>query len=179
MHKRLAIPEIILIESKQFKVSRGYFTVTHNKREMDEIVGHEVNFVQDNLSKSSRHVLRGLHYQTQSAQDKLVRVVEGEIFDVAIDMRREAPTLGRWVGERLSGENGRQLWIPKGFAHGFLVLSEFALVTYKVTDFWSPKDERCLIWNDSDVGIEWPIEGAPILSDKDAIGDSFSKAEYF
>jgi dTDP-4-dehydrorhamnose 3,5-epimerase len=106
-------------------------------------------------------------------------VVEGEIFDVAIDMRREAPTLGQWVGERLSGENGRQLWIPKGFAHGFLVLSEFALVTYKVTDFWSPKDERCLIWNDSDVGIEWPIEGAPILSDKDAIGDSFSKAEYF
>jgi dTDP-4-dehydrorhamnose 3,5-epimerase len=179
MHKRLAIPEIILIESKQFKDSRGYFTVTHNKREMDEIVGHDVNFVQDNLSKSSRHVLRGLHYQTQSAQDKLVRVVEGEIFDVAIDMRREAPTLGQWVGERLSGENGRQLWIPKGFAHGFLVLSEFAFVTYKVTDFWSPKDERCLIWNDSDVGIEWPIEGAPILSDKDAIGDSFSKAEYF
>lgn len=179
MHKCLEILDVILFEPRKFSDNRGHFSVTYNKRELDDVVGREINFVQDNQSKSTRHVLRGLHYQIQSAQDKLVSVTDGEIFDVAIDLRKDSPTFGQWVGEKLSEENGRQLWVPKGFAHGFLALSETASVAYKVTDFWSPADERCLIWNDPDVAIEWPLETSPILSGKDAQGQAFSEIEYF
>lgn len=178
-HRRLSIPDVIAFEPKRFGDGRGYFMVTYNKEEFCEVVGQDIDFVQDNESRSAENVLRGLHYQIGSPQDKLVRVVEGEIFDVAVDLRVGSSTFGKWAGESLSGENGRQLWVPKGFAHGFFVLSRFATVSYKVTDYWSQADERCIRWDDPDVNIDWPRDVTPLLSPKDAAGTSFSNAEYF
>lgn len=178
-YKKLAIEDVILFEPKVFSDARGFFSVTYNAREFSGMVGREVAFVQDNLSGSHKGVLRGLHYQVASPQDKLVRVVHGEVFDVAVDLRRDSPTFGKWVGETLSHENARQLWVPKGFAHGFVVLSEFALFAYKVSDFWAPKDERCIAWNDPDLAIKWPIAEQPIVSDKDQLGSRLEDAAVF
>jgi dTDP-4-dehydrorhamnose 3,5-epimerase len=179
MHKRLSIPDVVLLQPKRFFDERGYFTVTYNKAELSEIVGRNVEFVQDNESQSIENVLRGLHYQLASAQDKLVRVTSGEIFDVAVDLRIGSQTYGRWVGEILSEENGNQLWIPKGFAHGFLALSRIAKVSYKVTNYWSPDDERCIRWDDPDLSVDWPKTGAPIVSEKDRAGNLLAEAECF
>ncbi|MGY3449818.1 dTDP-4-dehydrorhamnose 3,5-epimerase [Bradyrhizobium sp. USDA 4353] len=180
MYRNLEIPEVVLFTPRRFEDSRGHFCVTYNQKEFAAAVGGDGAFVQDNESLSRRGVLRGLHYQLGAAQDKLVRACRGEIFDVAIDLRRNSPTFGKWVGEVLSEGNGAQLWVPKGFAHGFLVLSETAVVSYKVTDYWSPQDERCIQWNDPDLAIQWPNVGCEIiLSPKDAVGMSFADAEYF
>lgn len=178
-YKKLSIEDVILLEPKVFRDDRGFFCVTYNDREFAEIVGRHVAFVQDNLSGSHKGVLRGLHYQVASPQDKLVRVVRGEVFDVAVDLRRDSPTFGKWVGETLSEENGRQLWVPKGFAHGFVVLSDFAQFAYKVSDYWAPADERCIVWDDPDLAIEWPISVPPIVSDKDRVGSRIKDAEIF
>lgn len=165
----LAIPDVLLIEPKVFGDDRGFFYESFNQRAFAEATGLDLCFVQDNHSKSARNVLRGLHYQLPPrAQGKLVRVVAGEVFDVAVDIRRESPTFGRWVGEVLSAENKRQLWIPPGLAHGFLVLSETAEFLYKTTDYYTPECERCIAWNDPALGVEWPLQGVPILSTKDA-----------
>lgn len=177
--KRLAIPDVVLLQPKRFVDARGYFTVTHNKKELSEFIGRNVEFVQDNESRSIENVLRGLHYQIASPQDKLVRVTSGEIFDVAVDIRVGSPTYGKWVGEVLSDENGCQLWVPVGFAHGFLVLSKTATVSYKVTNYWSPKDERCIRWDDADLNIAWPGKGSPLVSEKDAAGTPFAQADCF
>lgn len=175
----LALPGVFLIEPRVFGDDRGFFYESFNHARFEKAIGTQVSFVQDNHSRSARHVLRGLHYQIQQPQGKLVRVVQGEVFDVAVDLRRDSPTFGRWVGEILSEQNKRQLWIPEGFAHGFLVLSESAEFLYKTTDYYAPEHERCIIWNDPEVGIDWPTNGQPLLSDKDALGLSFSKADYF
>jgi dTDP-4-dehydrorhamnose 3,5-epimerase len=163
-----AIPEVLVMEPKVFGDQRGFFLESFNARDFLEATGLDVTFVQDNHSGSSRGVLRGLHYQTQRPQGKLVRVAQGEIFDVAVDLRRSSPTFGRWVGEILSAENRRQLWIPPGFAHGFLVLSEWAECLYKATDFYAPDFERTMRWDDKALKIDWPITGAPKLSLRDA-----------
>ena len=163
-----AIPEVLVIEPKVFGDARGFFVESFNARDFREATGLDVTFVQDNHSGSSRGVLRGLHYQIQQPQGKLVRVVQGRVFDVAVDLRRCSPTFGRWVGETLSAENRRQLWIPPGFAHGFLVLSEWAECLYKSTDFYAPEHERALRWDDPAVGIVWPLDRVPILAAKDA-----------
>lgn len=175
----LAIPDVLLIEPRVFGDARGYFYESHNQRQFDEAVGRQVRFVQDNHSRSAQGVLRGLHYQIRQPQGKLVRATSGTIFDVAVDLRRDSPTFGRWVGETLSAENKRQLWVPEGFAHGFLVLSEFAEVQYKATDFYAPEHERCIAWNDPDLAIPWPLEHAPVLSAKDRAGIAFAGAEVF
>ena len=174
-----ALPEVKLIEPKVFGDSRGFFFESFNAKEFAEKVGVEVEFVQDNHSRSAKGVLRGLHYQIEHAQGKLVRVVSGEVFDVAVDMRRSSPDFGKWVGVNLSAENSRQMWIPPGFAHGFVVLSETAEFLYKTTDYWFPEHERCLIWNDPEIGIEWPVEGEPTLAVKDAAGKGFGEAESY
>jgi dTDP-4-dehydrorhamnose 3,5-epimerase len=174
-----ALDGVKLIEPKVFGDARGFFFESFNAREFAEHVDPGVEFVQDNHSRSSKGVLRGLHYQIQHAQGKLVRVVEGAVFDVAVDLRRSSPTFGKWVGFVLSGENHRQTWIPPGFAHGFVVLSETAQFLYKTTDYWYPQHERCVIWNDPQVGIEWPIEEQPTLAPKDAMGKRFAEAETF
>jgi len=163
-----ALPEVKLIEPKVFGDARGFFFESFNGREFAEKVAPGVEFVQDNHSRSAKNVLRGLHYQIQHPQGKLVRVISGEVFDVAVDLRRSSPNFGKWVGVNLSAENNRQLWIPPGFAHGFVVLSETADFLYKTTDYWFPEHERCLIWNDAQVGIEWPVSGEPTLAAKDA-----------
>lgn len=171
------IADVLLIEPKLFGDDRGFFFESFNQRDFNLAVGMEVEFVQDNHSKSARHVLRGLHYQAQNPQGKLVRVVAGEVFDVAVDIRPESPTFGQWVGEFLSAENKRQLWIPSGLAHGFLVMSETAEFLYKTTDYYTPAHERCIAWNDTQLGISWPIAGRlPTLSAKDAAGQSFQAA---
>lgn len=175
----LAIPEVILFEPRVFGDDRGYFFESFNQRVFDEAVGRRVNFVQDNHSRSARNVLRGLHYQIQQPQGKLVRVVAGSVFDVAVDLRRSSPTYGKWVGEILSAENKRQLWVPEGFAHGFVVLSESADFLYKTTDYYSPEHERCIAWNDPALAIDWPIGAAPVVSAKDAQGKSFESAQSF
>lgn len=167
---RLAIPEVVLIEPKVFGDNRGFFFESFNHQQFEEAIGRPVNFIQDNHSRSAKGVLRGMHYQLRNPQGKLVRVVQGEVFDVAVDVRLSSPTFGQWVGAILSEENKRQLWIPEGFAHGFLVLSDSADFLYKVTDIYSPEHERCLAWNDSDIGIDWPLTSAPVLSPKDQIG---------
>lgn len=168
---RLAIPDVILLEPRVFGDDRGFFMETFNQRDFEATTGLRPHFVQDNHSRSQRGVLRGLHYQIRQPQGKLVRVVSGEIFDVAVDLRRRSPTFGRWLGCVLSADNKRQMWIPEGFAHGFLVLSESADVLYKATDYYAPAHERCLAWNDPSVGIEWPLEGIqPLLSAKDQGG---------
>lgn len=175
----LAIPDVILIEPKVFGDERGFFYESFNQAQFDSAIGRPVSFVQDNHSRSAQNVLRGLHYQIRQAQGKLVRVVAGEVFDVAVDLRRNSPTFGQWVGAVLSAENKRQLWIPEGFGHGFLVLSEAAEFLYKTTDYYAPEHERCIIWNDPTLAIEWPLRGEPTLSAKDRQGVTFAQAEVF
>jgi dTDP-4-dehydrorhamnose 3,5-epimerase len=174
----LAIPEVLLIEPKVFGDDRGFFFESFNKRLFEEAIGSSVTFVQDNHSKSLHNVLRGLHYQTQHPQGKLVRVTAGQVFDVAVDIRVNSDTFGRWVGEILSAENKRQLWIPAGFAHGFLVLSESAEFLYKTTEYWYPEFERCIAWDDSDIGIQWPLSSPPLLSAKDKAGKLFAETAF-
>jgi dTDP-4-dehydrorhamnose 3,5-epimerase len=175
-----AIPEVLVIEPKVFGDARGFFYESFNGKAFDEAVGRHVEFVQDNHSRSAKGVLRGLHYQIQQPQGKLVRVVRGAVFDVAVDIRKSSWTFGKWVGVELSEDNHRQLWVPEGFAHGFLVLSETAEFLYKTTDYYAPAHERCIHWNDASIGIEWPDTGAvPVLSAKDAAGTSFDVAEIF
>jgi dTDP-4-dehydrorhamnose 3,5-epimerase len=174
-----AIPDVVVIEPRVFGDARGFFYESFNQKRFDEAIGREARFVQDNHSRSGRGVLRGLHYQIRQPQGKLVRVVVGEVFDVAVDLRRRSPTFGRWVGEILSAENKRQLWVPEGFAHGFVVLSETAEFLYKTTDYWFPEHERCIRWDDPTLAIDWHFSGAPIVSEKDARGADFRSAEVF
>ncbi len=174
-----AIPDVLVLEPKVFGDARGFFFESFNARDFAQATGLQVEFVQDNHSKSARGVLRGLHYQIQHAQGKLVRVVQGEVFDVAVDLRRSSPTFGRWVGERLNADNHRQMWIPPGFAHGFVVTSESAEFLYKTTDYWYPEHERSLLWNDPAIGINWAIEGQPLLAAKDAAAALLRDAELF
>jgi dTDP-4-dehydrorhamnose 3,5-epimerase len=176
---RTAIPEVLVLEPKVFGDARGFFFESWNQRALDAAAGREVRFVQDNHSASARGVLRGLHYQVRQPQGKLVRVVAGEVYDVVVDLRRASPTFGRWVGERLSAENRRILWVPEGFAHGFLVVSERAEFLYKTTDYYAPEHERTLLWNDPALGIDWPLEGEPLLKPKDAAGAPLAQAETF
>jgi len=173
-----AIPDVLVIEPKVFGDARGFFFESFNQKAFEDATGVAPTFVQDNHSRSSRGVLRGLHYQIQQPQGKLVRVVRGAVFDVAVDIRRSSPTFGQWVGVELSEDNHRQLWVPPGFAHGFLVLSEVADFLYKTTDYYAPEHERCIAWNDPEVGVVWPDPGiAPLLSIKDSSGQSLSEAE--
>ncbi len=172
------LPEVLLIEPKVFGDARGFFFESWNER-VFERAGIHTHFVQDNHSRSGRGVLRGLHYQIRQPQGKLVRVISGEVFDVAVDIRRSSPNFGRWVGERLSAENKAVVWIPPGFAHGFAVLSEHAEFLYKTSDYYAPEHERCILWNDPAIGIDWPLAGAPILSPKDAAGTPLRSAEVF
>lgn len=175
----LAIPEVILFEPKVFGDDRGFFFESFNQARFEAAVGYKVDFVQDNHSKSTQGVLRGLHYQIQQAQGKLVRVAQGEVFDVAVDIRRSSPTFGQWVGALLSAENKHQLWVPKGFAHGFVVLSETAEFLYKTSDYYAPVHERSIRWNDPDLGIDWGYIGTPILSSKDQNAKHLDDAEVF
>lgn len=169
-----AIADVLLLEPKVFGDERGFFFECFNAKVFEEATGVKTNFVQDNHSKSARGVLRGLHYQVENPQGKLVRVAQGEVFDVAVDIRRESPTFGQWVGQLLSSINNHQLWIPPGLAHGFLVLSDTAEFLYKTTDYYAPAHERCIAWNDPDLAIEWPnIDVAPNLSAKDQVGLAF------
>lgn len=172
----LTIPDVVLFTPRVFGDERGFFFESYNQRAFREATGLTVDFVQDNHSRSARGVLRGLHYQIEPrAQGKLVRVVQGAVFDVAVDIRPGSPTFGRWVGEELSADNKRQMWIPPGFAHGFLTLTESAEFLYKTTDFYSPEHERCIAWNDPDLAIDWPLQDEePRLSDKDVRGGAFS-----
>ena len=175
-----SIPDVLVVEPKVFGDARGFFFESFNQRAFEAAVGRQVAFVQDNHSLSAKGVLRGLHYQLPHPQGKLVRVVRGEVFDVAVDLRRTSPTFGKWVGETLSAENKRQLWIPEGFAHGFVVVSEAAEFLYKTTDYWYPEAERCIRWDDPDLAIAWPaMGGAPTVSAKDAAGKRFREAEVF
>ncbi len=173
------IPDVLVLEPRVFEDNRGFFLESYNQKRFDDAVGRNVHFLQDNHSRSVRHVLRGLHYQIHQPQGKLVHVIAGEVFDVAVDLRRSSPTFGKFVSMVLSAANKKQLWIPEGFAHGFLVLSEAAEFLYKTTDYYSPQDERCVIWNDATIGIDWPKDGEPILSAKDLAGLPLSKAEVF
>ena len=173
------IPDVLIIEPKVFGDDRGFFYESYNERRFAELTGVTPRFVQDNHSRSARNVLRGLHYQIRQPQGKLVRVTAGEVFDVAVDMRRSSPTFGRWVGVTLSAENKRQLWIPAGFAHGFVVTSESAEFLYKTTDYWAPEYERSVRWDDPAIGIEWPLQGTPQLSAKDQAGVALAEAETF
>ncbi len=174
-----AIAGPLILEPKVFGDARGFFMESYNARVFREATGLDVDFVQDNHSRSGRGVLRGLHYQIQQSQGKLVRVVRGSVFDVVVDLRRTSPTFGQWVGAELSEENGRQFWIPPGFAHGFLVTSDSADFLYKTTDYYAPEHERSLAWNDPDVGVAWPLDGAPLLSAKDVAGKPLGECETF
>ena len=175
-----AIPDVVVIEPQVFGDQRGFFFESFNARKFTELTGVTDEFVQDNHSRSARHVLRGLHYQIQRAQGKLVRATAGAVFDVAVDIRRSSPTFGQWVGVELSAENKKMLWIPVGFAHGFVVLTEYAEFLYKTTDYWAPEFERSILWNDSDIAIPWPLDGVePLLSGKDLKGIPFREAEVF
>lgn len=173
------IPDVLIVEPKVFGDDRGFFYESFNQKAWEEKTGLQTNFVQDNHSRSSQGVLRGLHYQIMQPQGKLVRVVKGEVFDVAVDLRRSSLTCGRWVGAVLSADNKRQLWVPEGFAHGFLVLSEWAEVLYKATDYYAPKHERCIHWDDPQLKIDWPLQGHPVLSPKDASALMLGDAEYY
>jgi dTDP-4-dehydrorhamnose 3,5-epimerase len=173
------ISEVLILEPRVFGDSRGFFYESYNQRSFQDATGWAPAFVQDNHSKSAQGVLRGLHYQIQQPQGKLVRVVAGEVFDVAVDIRKSSPTFGKWVGANLSADNKRQMWVPPGFAHGFLVLSEFAEFLYKTTDFYAPEFDRCIAWNDPQLAIEWPWQGEPLLSAKDKVGVRLSEAELF
>ena len=174
-----AIPDVLIIEPRVFGDARGFFYESFNQKAFNEATGLDVNFVQDNHSRSAKGVLRGLHYQIQQPQGKLVRVVRGAVFDVAVDIRKSSATFGRWVGIELSEDNHKQLWIPAGFAHGFLVTSESAEFLYKTTDYYAPEHERCIAWNDPAIGIEWPLTTQPGLSAKDQKGFVLREAETF
>ena len=176
---KTAIPDVLVLEPKVFGDARGFFFESWNQRAFDTAVGSPVRFVQDNHSASVRNVLRGLHYQVLQPQGKLVRVAAGEVFDAVVDLRRSSPTFGKWVGERLSAENRRMMWVPAGFAHGFVVLSERAEFLYKTTDYYAPQHERTLLWNDPAVGVEWPFTGEPLLKPNDAAGVPLARAETF
>ncbi|MFA7282012.1 MAG: dTDP-4-dehydrorhamnose 3,5-epimerase [Sterolibacterium sp.] len=173
-----AIPEVLLIEPKVFGDARGFFFESYNQRAMASL-GLDATFVQDNHSRSARNVLRGMHYQIEHAQGKLVRVVAGEVFDVAVDLRLSSTTFGKWTGHLLSAENKRMMWIPPGFAHGFYVTSESAEFLYKTTDYWYPEHERCLLWNDPDLAIAWPLIAEPQLAPKDSMGIHLAQAEVY
>jgi dTDP-4-dehydrorhamnose 3,5-epimerase len=173
------IPDVLVIDPAVFGDDRGFFFESHNARKFASLTGVDLPFVQDNHSKSAKNVLRGLHYQIKQPQGKLVRVVAGTIYDVAVDMRKSSHTFGRWVGVELSAENRRQIWVPPGFAHGFVVTSDSAEVLYKTTDYWAPEHERSLIWNDPSLGIDWPLDGPPTLSAKDAQGKHLDEADLF
>jgi dTDP-4-dehydrorhamnose 3,5-epimerase len=173
------LPEVLILEPKVFGDDRGFFFESFNQLDFQQATGLDTSFVQDNHSKSAMGVLRGLHYQIRHPQGKLVRVVQGEVFDVAVDLRKASSTFGKWVGVNLSAENHRQLWVPPGFAHGFVVLSQSAEFLYKTTDYWFPEHERSLLWNDTTVGIKWPIDSEPMLAAKDAAGKKFGDAECF
>jgi len=173
------IPEVLVIEPKVFGDDRGFFYESYNERAFGEALGFSVHFVQDNHSRSARNVLRGLHYQIRQPQGKLIRVMAGEVFDVAVDIRRSSPTFGKWTSTMLSAGNKKMLWVPPGFAHGFLVTSDHAEVQYKTTDYWAPQHERCILWNDRDLAISWPIKDEPVLSQKDRAGLAFKQAEVF
>lgn len=175
----LAIPDVILIEPKVFGDDRGFFFESFNQAKFETAIGRRVSFVQDNHSRSVKNVLRGLHYQLQQPQGKLMHVVQGEVFDVAVDVRKSSSTFGQWVSEILSADNKKQLWVPEGFAHGFVVLSDTAECLYKTTDYYAPAYERCLAWNDISLDISWPISGQPTLSTKDVAGLALSMAEVF
>ncbi|PLC52482.1 dTDP-4-dehydrorhamnose 3,5-epimerase [Pollutimonas nitritireducens] len=175
----LAIPDVILLEPNVFGDDRGFFFESFNQAQFEAATGKKLNFVQDNHSRSTQNVLRGLHYQIKQPQGKLVRVVAGSVFDVAVDIRKNSPTFGQWVGEVLSSENKKQLWVPEGFAHGFLTLSDKAEFLYKTTDYYAPKFERCILWNDSEINVQWPLDGEPILSEKDKRAPSLLKSEVF
>lgn len=174
-----AIPDVLILEPKVFGDARGFFMESFNQKAFDEVTGRPWQFVQDNHSRSASGVLRGLHYQVQQAQGKLVRVVSGSVFDVAVDLRRSSPSFGKWVGVELSAERSNQLWVPPGFAHGFLVLSPSADFLYKTTDYYAPQHERCIAWDDPDLGIEWPAGITPLLSAKDSAGVRLRDAEVF
>ena len=174
-----AIPDVLVIEPAVFGDARGFFFESWNRRAFGELLGRDVAFVQDNHSASAQGVLRGLHYQVRQPQGKLVRVVAGEVFDVAVDLRRASGTFGKWVAERLSAENHRMMWVPPGFAHGFLVLSERAEFLYKTTDYYAPEHERTLLWNDPALGIPWPVRGEPVLKPRDAAGARLADVETF
>ena len=174
-----AIPDVLIIEPKVIGDERGFFFESFNCRKFAELIGHDVDFVQDNHSRSAKGVLRGLHYQIQNPQGKLVRVTQGEVFDVAVDLRKSSKTFGQWVGVHLSAENKKQLWIPEGFAHGFVVLSETAEFLYKTTDYYVPEHERCIAWNDPALNIQWASGLVPAFSAKDAQGKTFAEAEVF
>ncbi len=183
-----ALPEVLLFAPKVFGDARGFFYESFNQRSFlaslppgagAGLDGVPLQFVQDNHSRSARNVLRGLHYQIRQPQGKLVRVTAGEVFDVAVDLRKSSPTFGKWAGMHLSAENRCQAWIPPGFGHGFVVLSEHAEFLYKTTDYWAPEHERCIAWNDPAIGIDWPIDGAPLLSAKDQLGIALADAEVF
>ncbi|MEX2156177.1 MAG: dTDP-4-dehydrorhamnose 3,5-epimerase [Gemmatimonadales bacterium] len=174
-----ALPDVLILEPKVFGDARGFFFESFNRRDFEQATGLKREFVQDNHSSSVHGVLRGLHYQIEHPQGKLVRVIRGEVFDVAVDLRRGSGTFGKWAGARLSGENKRQLWIPEGFGHGYVVISESAEVLYKTTDYWYPAHERSLLWNDPSIGIEWPLTAAPVLAAKDAAGKRLDEAEFY
>ena len=175
-----SIPDVLILEPTVHMVDDGFFFESFNRRDFAQATGLDVNFIQDNHSLSERHVLRGLHYQIQHPQGKLLRVIKGTVLDVSVDLRRSSTTFGQWVGCELSDKNHRQLWVPPGFAHGFVVLSERAEFLYKTTDYWYPEHERCLLWNDPAIGIDWQLKSAiPKLAPKDAVGKPFSEAECF
>ena len=176
---RTDIPDVLILEPRVFGDERGFFMESYNRRALAAIAGIEGDFVQDNHSRSARNVLRGLHYQIRQPQGKLVRVVTGAVFDVAVDIRRSSPVFGKSLCVELSAENKRMVWIPPGFAHGFLALSEGAEVLYKSTDYYAPEHERCLLWNDPDIGIKWPLDGTPLISEKDARGMPLKSADVF
>jgi dTDP-4-dehydrorhamnose 3,5-epimerase len=176
---RTRIPDVCLIEPRVFEDPRGFFFESYNRRSFKEATGLDPDFVQDNQSFSVRNVLRGLHYQLRQPQGKLIMALAGEIFDVAVDLRRSSPTFGKWTSATLSGGTHRALWIPPGFAHGFLVLSEHALIHYKASDYYAPEHERTVLWNDPELAIAWPLEGEPILADKDRRGERLVRAEGF
>jgi len=173
------IPDVLIIEPKVFGDDRGFFFESFNKKAFEEATGITKEFVQDNHSKSTKGVLRGLHYQIKQPQGKLVRVCQGEVIDIIVDIRKSSATFGQWVGIKLSAENKRQLWVPEGFAHGFVVLSDSAEFLYKTTDYYAPEFERCIRWDDTDLSIDWQFAGKPLVSDKDAKGVSFKDADLF
>jgi dTDP-4-dehydrorhamnose 3,5-epimerase len=176
---RTALPDVLILEPKVYGDERGFFFESYNEKVLAEVAGVTAHFVQDNHSRSAKNVLRGLHYQIKQPQGKLVRVIAGEVFDVAVDLRKNSSTFGKWAGFNLSAENKRMAWIPPGFAHGFLVLSDDAEFLYKTTDYWVPEYERCIRWNDADLAVDWPLQGEPVLSAKDQAGAVFHSAEVF
>jgi len=174
-----AIPDVKILEPKVFGDERGFFFESFNQQRFEAAIGRKVEFVQDNHSRSVKGVLRGLHYQIQHPQGKLVRVTVGEVYDVAVDLRQSSPTFGQWVGVTLSAENKRQMWVPEGFAHGFVVTSDVAEFLYKATDYWYPEHERCIVWNDPALNIAWPLQDEPALSGKDQLGKRLTEADRF